>query len=463
MASLAYANAGSGPSAGGIGWVNFGSSFSLTPGQTVNNLSATLLDGSTITFDVSSVRNSGDIKTTFARVAPYSGLSVFGIAPPAGGYTGLITSYVSLMLEAGTFDYTLTFSNISVVDANSNPVNNYTIVLADPETTSGPPYNEQSIYTTDGGVWQLLTTLGDPNNPQRYGLGTQTFTAKDATTVLTGSNVVTTQSPTNISVQLIANAGGYQGIVFGVALTKVSIDKNIINRLNSADQFNLSITGPINDTATTTGTNVGTQLVSANVFGEAGDTYTINESMSGGSANPLSNYVNCVSWSNLASGGTVGPNPGALGDSVTLQLGDVMTATITNTPKNIVYSVDRTSACNGDTVMFSITIPNPGNQTYSNILFESYIPSGTSLVANSFKQDSTAIVGSLGSVLTLPNPIAAGTSSVVSFSVKIDTATPSPNPITNQAIVTFPNGCPVTSNSVSVTVGGAACRGVPFI
>ncbi|MEG2676386.1 MAG: hypothetical protein RR993_05150, partial [Clostridia bacterium] len=58
--SFSYANAGSGPSAGGIGWFNFGN-LTLSPGQTITGLSGVLNDGSVVTFDVSAPSNSSMI------------------------------------------------------------------------------------------------------------------------------------------------------------------------------------------------------------------------------------------------------------------------------------------------------------------------------------------------------------------------------------------------------------------
>lgn len=44
--AFSYANPGSGPSAGGIGWFNFGN-ISIAPGQTLLGLTGTLNDGTT--------------------------------------------------------------------------------------------------------------------------------------------------------------------------------------------------------------------------------------------------------------------------------------------------------------------------------------------------------------------------------------------------------------------------------
>lgn len=84
-ASLKYANTTSGNLAGAIGWVNFGT-FALTPGQTVTGVTATLRDGSTITFDITNSNVSGSSATFTASTPPvYSG-APFGVS----GYTALM-------------------------------------------------------------------------------------------------------------------------------------------------------------------------------------------------------------------------------------------------------------------------------------------------------------------------------------------------------------------------------------
>ncbi|MEF9896367.1 MAG: hypothetical protein RR843_11390, partial [Clostridia bacterium] len=62
---FSYATPGSGPSAGGIGWFNFGN-LVLNPGGTISGLTGTLNDGSTVSFDLSAPASSA---MTFDAVA----------------------------------------------------------------------------------------------------------------------------------------------------------------------------------------------------------------------------------------------------------------------------------------------------------------------------------------------------------------------------------------------------------
>lgn len=70
MASLSYATAGTGPSAGGIGWVNFGT-FSIAAATTVTGITATLRDGSILKFNLSNAAGGGTVVAS--PVPTYSG------------------------------------------------------------------------------------------------------------------------------------------------------------------------------------------------------------------------------------------------------------------------------------------------------------------------------------------------------------------------------------------------------
>lgn len=329
MATLSYANAGSGPSAGGIGWINFGAGFSLTPGTTITGLSVSLLDGSTMTFNINNTTLAGDGVTFSGSTPSYA----FGNI----GYTGLSSSDVVLQNPTGvpgTTSNKISLTNISITDTNGNPVPNYTIILGDGESTNT---GETLIFNTNAGAFSLFTTIDPgPNGPLVAGTGTQTVTLTGTVAgIAATSNIFTTLNPTEVSCTVNSTIGGFQGFTVGVAISKITIAKDIASRYSASDQFNLTILGTPNDTATTSGSIIGAQPVTANVFGIVNNTYSINESMAAGSFGTLSNYTTTVSWSNLAADGTTVPNPGALGNNITLALGDVVTATITNAVKPV--------------------------------------------------------------------------------------------------------------------------------
>lgn len=97
--------------------------------------------------------------------------------------------------------------------------------------------------------------------------------------------------------------------------------------------------------------------------------------------------------------------------------------------------VDKNYANIGDILTYTIPIQNTGTATANSILFLDTIPSGTSLVVGSLKQDGVNISGTTNSPgVTLPNGLAIGGTTTVSFQVTI-TMLPSPNPIPNIATV----------------------------
>ncbi|MEG1536439.1 MAG: hypothetical protein RR416_05680, partial [Clostridia bacterium] len=252
--SFSYANAGSGPSAGGIGWFNFGN-LTLSPGQTITGLSGVLNDGSVVTFDVSAPSNSSMIFDAVG--APITGN--FGYT----AYTGTAGNVILQNRRIGSLDPAIiNINNIVVKDAQGNPITNYTTLLSDAEETN---IGESWEWYTDGGVWNQFAFLGN-FPPTLTGLGTQTATIAGNSQAFAGDYVLSTQSPKNLTMTL-ATAGGLEGVAIGFAVTKVQVCKNIGDRINSADQFVVNIAGTPNNQITTTGSADGMQSPCAVVYG----------------------------------------------------------------------------------------------------------------------------------------------------------------------------------------------------
>lgn len=92
----------------------------------------------------------------------------------------------------------------------------------------------------------------------------------------------------------------------------------------------------------------------------------------------------------------------------------------------------------GDILTYTIPIINIGNVTATNIIFIDTIPTDTTLVAGSLKQDGTAVSGGDPNPpgVTLPNGIRPLSISTVTFQVTVNTI-PNPNPIPNSAALTY--------------------------
>ncbi|MEG1834804.1 MAG: hypothetical protein RR229_01650 [Oscillospiraceae bacterium] len=442
--SFSYANPGSGPSAGGIGWFNFGN-LTLNPGQIVPNLSGTLNDGSTVTFDMKSVPTSFVPFTAVPTPVQYS---YFGSA----GYTGILgnTALKTPLLSAYNTASTVEISNIVVKDPDGNPITNYTAVLADAESTNKfPQYTEYLKFTTvGGGPLNLFDTLG-ANPPTLAGNGTNVVT-------ITGTNqsasqaayVFTTQSPTAFSLETY----GREAVAFGFAVTKVQVCKNIGDRINSADQFVLDIAGTPSDLITTTGSADGMQSPCAVVYGLPGNTYTINEQMAPGSVTPLSGYKQTISAVNLSPGGSIPPT-GSLPINFTPALGDIVQYTILNSaPQIFKKTVDKTFAKPGDILTYTVTGINPNNYPLPGVVFTDPTPAGTTYIGNlAVSVPYTGTNPATGLTLTMP----ANGTVTASYQVQVSPNAPVNNPIVNIASANVPGGTSGSTNPVSTQINYA--------
>ncbi|MEG1716815.1 MAG: hypothetical protein RR275_08390 [Lachnospiraceae bacterium] len=441
--SFSYANSGSGPSAGGIGWFNFGN-ITLNPGDSLTGLTGTLNDGTTVTFDIKSLPTSFVPFTAVPTPVQYA---YFGSA----GYTGLLgnTALKTPLLSAYNTASTLVLSNIVVKDSLGNPVTNYTAVVADAESTNAfPQYTEYLKFNTDGGVWNLLATLG-ANPPILTGVGSNNVT-------ITGTNqsasqaayVLTTSSPDTLTLDVY----GREAVSVGFAVTKVSLYKNVGDRINSADQFVLNIAGSPNDQETTTGAADGIQSEFASVYGLAGNTYTITEAMAPGSVNPLTAYKQVISAINITPGGSVPPT-GSLPINFTPALGDIVNYTILNAaPEIFKKSVDKANAKPGDVLTYTVTGINPNNYPLPGVVFTDPTPSGTTYIGNLIVSvPYTGTTPATGLTLTMP----ANSTVTASWQVQVANTAPITNPIVNMASAVVPGGTSGSTNPVSTQVNYA--------
>ncbi|MEG0571169.1 MAG: hypothetical protein RR497_05950, partial [Oscillospiraceae bacterium] len=441
--SFSYANPGSGPSAGGIGWFNFGN-LTLNPGDSKTGLTGTLNDGSTVTFDIASLSSSSVAYTALPTVPP--GFGFFG----PSGYTG-IPGNVTLrtpLLPAYATPSVLVLSNIVVKDSLGNPVPNYTAVVADAESTNSfPQYTENWTWNTNGGVWNLFTTLGG-NPPALAGVGSQNAVITGLNQGIAASYLLTTQNPTTLSL----SSFGREGVAVGFAVTKVQVCKDIGNRINPADQFILNIAGTPNHQVTTTGSSDGMQSPCAVVYGTAGNTYTISELMAPGSVTPLSGYTQTISAVNISAGGSVPPT-GSLPINFTPALGDIVKYTILNSaPQTFKKTVDKAFSKPGDVLTYTVSGTNPNNHPLPGVVVTDPTPAGTTYIGNLVVSvPYTGTTPATGLTLTMP-PKSTVTAS---YQVQVLMDTPVTNPIVNIASATVPGGTSGSTNPVTTQINYA--------
>lgn len=443
--SFSYANPTSGPSAGGIGWFNFGN-ITINPGDSLTGLTGTLSDGSTVTFDISLAPVSAAPRGFQAVPVPTFPGSNFG----STGYTGLLGEVaLNSIMTALPGVNAITISNIVVEDINNNPIPNYTAILADSERTN---LNESWNWRTDGGAWKLLATLG-PNPPSLSGLGTQSATIAGLGLVSESAYVLTTQTPTSMVLTLTNGVSSREAFSLGFAVTKLTVQKNVGQRIDAADQFVLDIAGIPAAQETTTGGNDGIQTESAVIYGIPGNTYTINESMAPGSASALTQYTRITSAANATPAGSVPPT-GALPVNFTPALGDDVTYTLLNAaPETFSKTVDKAHADIGDVLTYTVTVNNPNNFTINNVLVTDAIPAGTTYLGNLIvSAPFTGTAPASGITITSIGPDDAVT---ISWQVQVNSTPPVPTPITNLANVTVPGGTTGVTNVVSTQIAHA--------
>lgn len=446
---FSYANPTSGPSAGGIGWFDFGT-LTINPGDTLTGLTGTLNDGSTVTFDLSYVLTSGQPRTFVATPVPSFPGAFFGTV----GYTGIAgnASLYSDFNFAGPGVNTFTISNITVKTPTNTPITNYTVVLADAETTNT---DEVWTWVTNGDGWNLLAMLGD-NPPILTGLGTQTA-------VITGnqlfpqatqaSYVLTTQTPTQLVIESTESLTGRQAFSIGFATTRVALKKDIGQRIDSSDQFVLSITGNPTDQVATAGASNGIQPQFAEIYATPGNTYNLNEQMAAGSASTLGDYLLTVSAANATPAGTI-PPISALPIFITPALGDNITYTFLNAaPEVFTKTVDKAFADLGEILTYTVTVENPNDFSVSNVLVTDATPVGTTYIGNlTVSAPYTGTDPASGITITT---IGADETVTLSWQVQVNTVPPISNPIPNYANVTVPDGATGMSNVVTTQVNTA--------
>ncbi|UOY92232.1 cell surface protein [Ectobacillus sp. JY-23] len=125
----------------------------------------------------------------------------------------------------------------------------------------------------------------------------------------------------------------------------------------------------------------------------------------------------------------------------------------------------------GEPILYTITLSNTGNVAANNITVTDIIPSGTAFVPNSVRVGGVTQPGSDPAVGIPVGTLAANDSVSVTFFVNVTTL-PTPNPIPNQAQVSYdfvvdPARAPVaattSSNTVFVTVNNANVQGVKSV
>jgi hypothetical protein len=290
----------------------------------------TLSDGSIFNFTLTGT--SAPTTTGLVAKAPPSWT---GSAVGNTAFLGIPNKPILYTTAGGTVN--LTMSAISITPPPGGASSGlFKVVVADAESTNG---GESLTYTTDGGGWAVIDQV-NPISGAIYPTITNTGTTFTETGVggTVGAYIVGTQSPTAITVKLVA--GGLQGIMFAIQYATISTNKVISGaRSNAADQFThgakVTSTGAVLAQATSTGAGNGPFAASVTTVSSSVPT-TVFEQMAAGSVSQLAQYTTSLTCTNGVTGSpTVLPNnqPVTSFNIASIEYGDAIACTFTNTPK----------------------------------------------------------------------------------------------------------------------------------
>ncbi|MFD2610688.1 CshA/CshB family fibrillar adhesin-related protein [Deinococcus taklimakanensis] len=319
----------------------------LTAGQ---NFRVKLTDGSTLSFNVKPAATNAT--TWVAATAPsWEGAAIGS----AASYTGIPGRPILRYQRESAPTNGLVFSNIAMTDPKGNPVTNFRFLAADGESTdaSSSTLKESWKVTTNGAAWtvfdKVANTAGlNPNatsatfttstsviGPHVAGTDTTTITETGVSSNNAGSYIYSTVAPTTVNFSAAAPEPGMQGIMIGVQVAVLNLQKDVKSRVFPSDQFTYSIqnsaSGAVTSNTTSGSTPGMAPMVSTTQVG-APVAHTFSE-IGANSNTVLNNYNSTYSCSNVISSTTALPSGTGTSFSLTPAPGDVITCTLTNTAR----------------------------------------------------------------------------------------------------------------------------------
>ncbi|MEY9850520.1 hypothetical protein ABH923_000198 [Leifsonia sp. EB41] len=293
-----------------------------------------------------------------------------------GAYRGVAGMPALYQAGATGANSSVLMSGITVTDADGNPVNAFSIVMADAESTD---QGEALQFASDQPLRQIAP-LGNACEAGFTGVGTNAVTCSSNESVWrTGTAMLAADAPHAVSIEL--DSGRRQGVAFGILLSKVVLSKTVASRVSPSDSFGLGVTAPggIQLASANTGTATTATTGEVETIGAATTSpFTLAETATG--TTPIGAYAQ--SWACTRNGSADPALPsGAAGPSasVTLAIGDLVNCTITNTalagnlllqkeagPVNDVNGNGVRDA--GDTIPYSFAVTNTGQMTVENLV-----------------------------------------------------------------------------------------------
>ena len=466
------ANPASGTNAAQIYWMDWtGLAAPLTTGAGSQAYSFTLVDGSTLSLTLT--RGGASTALFTAAQVPTFG----GAAMGNDGYTGFGASNVALYPDAAvTIGSNVSFqlSNIVLTNPAGNPVSKFEVVIADSESMdTGDGGGSNLTFVTTGGNWSLVERVpaAGRNAVALTGVGTQTVIQPNggfATNV--PAWILSTAKPNAGAFTITAtmNSTARQGIMLGIRVGSVTLNKNIISRGNAADQFVYRIKNAVGTSVgsgtgtcaatgdcTTVGASTGNQVaISAAVA--AGNVVTLEEAMAPGSVSTLASYNKTISCSNTnATSLTVLPPAGPFDPSSPPQITilsalDNISCTISNAgtgaDMRATGASTQTTAV-GVPVTFVTTCTNDGPQVATTATCTVAQNSGPAIPGLVTTCTPPTPVGSLavGATISCSSTFTPATAGIRTFLTTAGSATADPTPGNNIAPATSINVGGVTA------------------
>lgn len=357
---------------------------------------------------------AGTAKFTETGVDGTVGAYIVGSTAP----TQVVTTMVGSGLQGTMF--AVRFASISL----NTVISGARVAAADQFTFSIAPTSGGTAYasgTSSGTGLGPFTAAALPTSAALPLTLTQTMATGSANTishyrsVLTCTNA-TTGSSTVMPTNVVTTSYNFGTLSFGDRVTctytetpfpHLTLTKALGagGRQFNTDQFKMDVQQGASVVATTTTAGTGATLTSASTpqfQGTAGTTYVLEEEPAGTTV--LAQYIIGMACTNAAAGSTTAL-PTIAGGTVTPQMGDVISCTITNTRRaaNATLAVIKTSA----------TVSDPYRGTTNALSIPGAVVRYTIQVSNSGA--STVTANSIFILDALPNQIAVGTASTPTF------------------------------------------------